>query len=262
MTRRGTDSTIGVVPRSVTTPDAGPHGSESTHRPSASDPVDALVTRYMPLARSLARHYKGRGEDIDDLVQVANLGLVKAARRYDAERGACFVTYATHTINGELRRYFRDHAWTLHVPRSAKERAVLVAATLRRERERTGIDLSSSELASRLDLSERDVADARETWRAYRIESLDASPADQPDADSPRLSDRVGAPDDEYARVNGRLTRIVTMREISSLQRRILYMRYVEDRTQSDIAAQVGLSPNRVSHMLLAMLKQLDLVAA
>jgi RNA polymerase sigma-B factor len=220
------------------------------------------VTRYLPLARNLARHYVGRGEDIDDLVQVANLGLVKAARRYDVGRGACFVTYATHTINGELRRYFRDHAWTLHVPRSAKERAVLVAATVRRERERTGMDLSSSELASRLDLSERDVADAHETWRAYRPESLDASPVLQPDADSPRLSDRLGELDNEYARVNGRLTRLVTMREISSLQRRILYMRYVEDRTQRDIAAQVGLSPNRVSRLLLAMLKQLDLVAA
>jgi RNA polymerase sigma-B factor len=262
MTGRGAQPTIDVVPRSATRPDAGPRGSESTHRPGRSDPVEALVTRYLPLASNLARHYMGRGEDIDDLVQVANLGLVKAARRYDVGRGACFVTYATHTINGELRRYFRDHAWTLHVPRSAKERAVLVAATLRRERERTGMDLSSSELASRLDLSERDVADARETWRAYRPESIDASPALEPDADLPRLSDRLGELDTEYARVNGRVTRLVTMREISSLQRRILYMRYVEDRTQREIAAQGGLSPNRVSRLLLATRKQLDLLAA
>ena len=221
-----------------------------------------MVTRFLPLARGLAARYTGRGESLDDLIQVANLGLVKAAQRFDSERGNSFVTYATHVINGELRRHFRDHAWTLHVPRSQKDRAVRVASAMRRERERTGFDPSPTELADRLGLSEREVADAYEAWLAFRAESLDAPRSGWDETDAPLLSDQLGELEDEYERVNGRLTRLVKMRGISSLERRILYMRYVEDRTQRDIAAQVGLSQMGVSRALARMLEKLDLVAA
>jgi RNA polymerase sigma-B factor len=224
--------------------------------------VETLVRSYLPLARHLARRYTGRGEPIEDLVQVANLGLVKAARRFDKDRGIGFSTYATHVINGELRRHFRDHAWTLHVPRDTKDRAVLVSTAIRREHERTGIDLSPSELARRLELSESDIADAHEAWFAFRAESLDAPAQGHHDPDLPPLSDQLGAIDDEYERVNGRLTRLATMRGVSSLERRILHLRYVEERSQSEIAAEIGISQTGVSRRLRRMLKQLDLTAA
>jgi RNA polymerase sigma-B factor len=192
---------------------------------------------------------------------VANLGLVKAARRFDEDRGIGFSRYATHVINGELRRHFRDHAWTLYVPRDAKDRAVRVRTAIRCERGRTGIDPSPSELARRLELSESAIADAHEAWLAFRAESLDAPPKGHQDPDLPPLSDQLGAIDDEYERVNGRLTRLATMRGLSSLERRILQLRYVEERSQREIAAVVGLSQISVSRRLRRMLEQLDLAA-
>jgi RNA polymerase sigma-B factor len=253
---------MSVVPR---TPDPVHSSSRQGEAPSSPAPslaVEALVRRYLPFAARLAGRFSGRGEPIEDLVQVANLGLVKAAGRFDEQRGIDFSTYATHVIHGELRRHFRDYAWTLHVPRADKDRAVLVNTAIRHGRERTGTDPSPRQLARRLELSESDIADARETWFAFRTESLDAPPSGHRDEDPSPLYDRVGAVDNEYDRVNGRLTRLVTMREVPSLERRVLHMRYVEDRNQNDIAAEIGLSQRRVSRMLRRTLEQLDLTAA
>jgi RNA polymerase sigma-B factor len=250
------------VPRALAlVPSSSPRNDESSCSVT-SLALEALVRRYLPLAGSLARRYAGRGEAIEDLVQVANLGLVKAARRFDEQRGVGFSTYATHVINGELRRHFRDHAWTLHVPRADKDRAVRVNTAIRHERDRTGVDPSPGELARRLELSESDIANAHEAWFAFRAESLDAPPSGHPDQDSSPLSDQLGRIDNEYERVNGRLTRIATMRDVCSLERRILHMRYVEDHSQSDIAAEVGLSQRSVSRLLRRTLKRLDVAAA
>jgi RNA polymerase sigma-B factor len=262
MTARMVSRTICVVPRTLALVHSRSPRTGASPCSATSVAAETLVRSYLPLAGCLARRYANRGEPIEDLVQVANLGLVKAARRFDKDRGIGFSTYATHVINGELMRHFRDHAWTLYVPRRAKDRAVRVTTAIRRERERTGVDPSLTELARRLELSESDVADAHETWFAFRAESLDAPPQGHLDPDLPPLSDQLGAVDDEYERVNGRLTRLATMRGLSLLERRILHLRYVEERTQSEIAAEVGLSQNGVSRRLRRMLQQLDLAAA
>jgi RNA polymerase sigma-B factor len=253
---------MSVVPRASDLVQTSPRPSGASSPSAPSLAVEALVSRYLPLAARLAGRYAGRGEAIEDLVQVANLGLVKAAGRFDEQRGIGFATYATHVINGELRRHFRDHAWTLHVPRADKDRAVLVNAAIRRGRERTGADPSPSQLARHLELSESEIANARETWFAFRTESLDAPPSGHHHESSSPLSDRVGAVDNEYDRVNGRLTRLVTMRTVSPLERRVLHMRYVEDRSQRDIADEIGLSQGSVSRMLRRTLEQLDVAAA
>jgi RNA polymerase sigma-B factor len=260
MTRPPAPATIPLVPKRPVLVDASPLGVKRSRQLTMGD-ADSLVSRFLPVARALACRYVGRGEPAEDLIQVANLGLVKAAQRYEEGRGSSFVNYATHVIHGELRRHFRDHAWTLHVPRSQKDRAVRVTTAARRTQECTGLEPTPSELARGLELSEQEIADAYEAWSAYRTESLDAPPPGREDFARP-LSDHLGELDNEYDRVDGRLSRQVTMRAMSSLERRILYMRYVECRSQREIAARVGLSRKGVSRALGRILSQLDLVAA
>jgi RNA polymerase sigma-B factor len=235
------------------------HGGVAAPHSLATDSIEALVRTHLPLARKLAYRYADRGEPIDDLVQVANLGLVNAARRYEPGRGIRFATYAIPVITGELKRHFRDHVWPLHVARDEKERAVLVNTAIRNELERTGTVPSSADLARRLKLTEEEIGEARDTWSALRPESLDAPAAGQHDPAAPLLADLIGQVDDRYDCVDSRLTRMVAMRQLSTLERRVLHMRYVEDRTQSDIAIRLGLTQGGVSRMLIQMRKHLEL---
>jgi RNA polymerase sigma-B factor len=249
----------GTISLPVAPPIDGPGSSADVDRRDTDSSIETLVRRHLPLAKKLAQRYADRGEPLEDLVQVANLGLVNAARRFDPGRGIRFAAYAIPVITGELKRHFRDHVWPLHVPRDQKDRAVLVNTAIRKELEQTGTVPSSPELARRLKLSEKQIAEARDAWSALRPESLDAPPSGQTDPASPLLSDLIGAVDYGYDCVDARLTRVTAMRQLTPLERRILHMRYIEDRTQLDIAAQVGLSQGGVSRMLLQMLEHLEL---
>src|SRR5579859_6017671 len=135
---------------------------------------EELVERFLPLARNLARRYAGAREPFDDLLQVASLGLVKAIDRFDEERGAAFSSFAVPTILGELKRYFRDLGWSVHVPRGAQEQALKVQEAQERLTSRTGRPPSVNELAEYLELSIEDVLDAIETAAAHHSASLDA----------------------------------------------------------------------------------------
>src|SRR5690348_17259259 len=126
----------------------------------------ALIEHFMPLAKRIARRYRGGREPWEDLQQVASLGLVKAVDGYDLERGVSFTSYATPTISGELKRHFRDHGWAVHVPRGAQERALLVQGELRRLLERTGRQPTSAELAELTGLSEAEVESALAAYQA------------------------------------------------------------------------------------------------
>src|SRR5436309_5579550 len=152
---------------------------------------EELVNRSLPLARNLARRYAGAREPFDDLLQVASLGLVKAIDRFDVDRGAAFSSFAVPTILGELKRYFRDLGWSVHVPRGAQEQALKVQEAQERLTTRTGRPPTVNELAEYLEFSIEDVLDALETAAAHHSASLDA-PREDGDEESGTLVDVFG----------------------------------------------------------------------
>src|SRR5438270_11193119 len=142
---------------------------------------DELVKRFLPLARKLAHRYRGAHEPYDDLLQVASLGLVKAIERFEPDRGTAFSSFAVPTILGELKRYFRDLGWSVHVPRGAQERALKVEEAQQKLTSRSGRPPSVQQLAEYLEISVEDVLDALETANAHHSASLDAPREDRDD---------------------------------------------------------------------------------
>jgi RNA polymerase sigma-B factor len=222
---------------------------------------EALVTRFLPLARKLARRYHRGGDSLADLVQVASLGLVKAAQRYDEGRGVPFPSYAVHVITGELRRYFRDCAWAVHVPRALKERALDVNRAAREAADRTGRTPRPSELAERLALDEQDVIDALQAYRALVAGPLDA-PRSGDELEPQTLADTIGSIDDRYELADDRLTIVAAVRKLPLRDRRVFYMRFVEGRAQADIAARIGMSQMAISLILSRTLEHVRLTLA
>lgn len=218
---------------------------------------DELVARFLPLARKLAHRYYGAGEPIDDLVQVANLGLLKAVDRFDERRGVAFTTYAVPTITGELKRYFRDNSWAVHVPRGTRDRALRIHGAIKEMSEQTGQRPATDELADRLSLSKREVDDALGALTAFDAVSLDgpAFARDEPDTQS--RSETIGSVDSRFELAENRIALDAELERLPSRDRRVLLMRFVEDRTQSDIADRIGVSQMQVSRILRRALERL-----
>ncbi|HEY1507921.1 MAG TPA: SigB/SigF/SigG family RNA polymerase sigma factor [Solirubrobacteraceae bacterium] len=210
---------------------------------------DELVERFLPLARKLARRYAGAREPFDDLVQVASLGLVKAVDRFDTSRGTAFSSFAVPTILGELKRYFRDLGWSVHVPRGAQELALKVEEAQQQLTSKTGRPPSVPDLAQYLELSIEDVLDALETAGAHHSTSLDA-PRDDVDGESTTLAEAFGEEDKRYEQVDASVTIATAARELSTRERRVLVLRFVEDMTQTQIADEIGVSQMQVSRIL------------
>jgi RNA polymerase sigma-B factor len=219
------------------------------------------VEGFLPLARKLARRYQYGREPLEDLVQVASLGLVKAARRYDDSRGVPFGSYAAHSINGELMRHFRDHTWALHVPRGAKDRALEVNRAIRTS-EQAGDVLSARELAMRLELSEQEVCDAQNALLALEADSLDHAVRSRDDSEPQPLAETLGYVDDGYELADRRLTLEAAWRTLPVRERRVVHMHFIEERRQKDIATEIGLSQMQVSRTLRSALKHLQLAAS
>ena len=217
---------------------------------------EELVQRFLPLARNLARRYAGAREPFDDLLQVASLGLVKAIDRFDIDRGAAFSSFAVPTILGELKRYFRDLGWSVHVPRGAQELALKVQEAQERLTTKTGRPPSVNELAEYLELSIEDVLDAIETAAAHHSASLDA-PREDGDEESGSLVDLLGNDDGRYELVDETVTISAAARQLSARERRVLALRFVHDLTQTQIAEQIGVSQMQVSRILRRALNQL-----
>ncbi|MGI8430259.1 MAG: SigB/SigF/SigG family RNA polymerase sigma factor [Solirubrobacteraceae bacterium] len=218
---------------------------------------EELVERFMPLARKLAHRYVGAREPFDDLLQVACLGLVKAVDRFEVDRGTAFSSFAVPTILGELKRYFRDLGWAVHVPRGAQELALRVEEFQQQLTSRTGRAPSVNELAEYLELSLEDVLDALEAGAAHHGVSLDV-PRDDAEGESGTLADAFGEPDESFARVEARVTISAAARQLSVRDRRVLMLRFAEDRTQSQIAELIGVSQMQVSRILRRALAQLN----
>ena len=203
----------------------------------------------MPLARQLALRYQGKSASTEDLVQVANMALVKAIDRFDPERGTALSTYAVPTILGELRRYFRDSGWSVHVSRDLQERTMLVERASVRLGARLGRSPSVRELAAEIDFSNEEIVEALQASTAYPSASLDEQLfAD--DSEGTALVDRLGFEDAGFELVEDRSAAHSAMRALDDRERKILQMRFLDDMTQSQIAAELGCSQMHVSRLL------------
>ena len=222
------------------------------------DPVvlEELVERFLPLARSLARRYRGGSEPMEDLVQIASVGLVNAINRFDPERGFSFPTFAVPTILGELRRHFRDRGWSVHVDRGLKERHATVTAAIDELSKRFGRSPSVGEIAERVGLSEEDVLDALAVDNAHHALSIDAGAPEGDDEDRPPIVESLGDGDPGYEAIEYGQAIAPVLDALSERDRVIVHLRFVEDRTQTEIADEVGVSQMQVSRILRSTLEK------
>jgi RNA polymerase sigma-B factor len=250
----------GKRPSAVGVPDgAGAHETELLRefaRTRDQRLKEHLVERFLPLARFLASRYRGGGEPMEDLVQIASVGLVNAITRFDPERGYSFATFAGPTIFGELRRHFRDRGWSVHVDRGLKERHAKVEGTIGELSRRLRRSPSVAEIARGVGLSEEDVLDALRAGNAHHALSIDAG-ATEGDEDRPPIVESLGENDPGYEAIEYGQAIAPILAELSGRDRVIVHMRFVEDRTQTEIADEVGVSQMQVSRILRSTLERL-----
>lgn len=216
---------------------------------------EALVHLHRPLVEHCALRFAGRGEPYDDLVQVGMVGLLQAIDRFDPDRGRDFTSFAVPTVLGEVRRWFRDKGWAVHVPRGLQELRARTTATSAHLAHELGRSPTAAELAAALGCSVEDVVDGLESAGAYASVSLDAG-ADDPDGPYARLA-TLGADDPALARVELRESVRPLLEQLPAREKRILLLRYFVGHTQSQVAAEVGLSQMQVSRLLASTLEDL-----
>jgi RNA polymerase sigma-B factor len=251
--------------------DAAASGPERTRedrelflRHRAGDPHarEQLVQRFLPLARQLARRYQRAEEPLEDLVQVASLGLIKAIDRFDADREVAFSSYAVPTILGEIKRHFRDRTWAVRVPRDLQELALKVdraVAQLSRDLHRSP---SVDEISAAVGAGEEDVLEALQASTAYRATSFDAPRPGGGDEDSgDTLKDAVGGDDGGFGLAEDRATLDRLLLAIPPREREILRMRFAEDLTQAEIGERIGVSQMQVSRLIRQSLTRLRAAA-
>ncbi|MGV9250064.1 RNA polymerase sigma factor SigF [Streptomyces sp. NPDC003697] len=210
---------------------------------------DEIVRAWLPMADRLAGRFRGRGESYEDLRQIAALGLVKAVDRYDPDRGHAFESYAVPTVTGEIKRHFRDHMWTLHVPRRVQDlRNQVRAATRELSQTASGDRPGVAEIAEHAGLSEEEVRTGLEALDSFTALSLDAELPGSNDGYS--LSDALGAPDPALDTVVDREAVKPRLAALPERERAILYLRFFGDLTQSRIAERMGMSQMHVSRVI------------
>src|SRR3954447_8091816 len=235
---------------------------ERYHRTGDPTAREELIRRCLPLARSLAGRYARAGESLEDLVQVANIGLIKAVDRFDPTRGIAFSSFAVPSILGELKRHFRDHGWAARVPRPLQERVLKVNTCSERLSSRLGRSPKPLEVAAEIGMSVEDVLEALVAGTAFDSMSLDA-PLSRGDEDGgATYADSVGAPDERLELVEYRSVVAATIRALPPRERQVLLLRFAEDMTQSEIATRVGISQMHVSRLIRRALERLQAVAA
>jgi RNA polymerase sigma-B factor len=218
------------------------------------------VERFLPLARQLARRYQRGSEPFDDLLQVASLGLVKAIDRFDPDRGVAFSSYAVPTILGELKRYFRDAGWAVHVPRGVQERVMKVDRMVARLTVDLGRSPSVAEVAEAMELELEEVLEAMDASQAYDAVSLEAGrDSDRPDEGT--IGDTLGEEDERLELIEYGATIAGTLKALPDRDREVLKLRFVDDLTQSEIADRIGVSQMQVSRLIRRALDRLRTVA-
>ena len=238
--------------------DSGKESEESLLRRYAAERSPAireqLVKRFMPLARSLAMRYRRQTESLDDLVQVASLGLVKAIDGFDPERGRPFSAYAVPTILGELRRHFRDHVWNVRLPRGLQELTMKVDSRTADLTEELGRAPTASEVADGLGITVEDVLEALEAGHARRTLSLDAPRAGEDGDAAPRV-ESIPARELGFERVEAGLA--AADADLDEREWEVLRLRFAEDLTQSEIGERLGVSQMQISRISRAALWKL-----
>ncbi|MFF3907424.1 RNA polymerase sigma factor SigF [Streptomyces sp. NPDC001848] len=222
--------------------------------PEYAELRNQLVRMHLPLVEHLARRFRNRGEPLDDLTQVATIGLIKSVDRFDPERGVEFSTYATPTVVGEIKRHFRDKGWAVRVPRRLQElRLALTTATAELSQQH-GRSPTVHELAEKLAISEEEVLEGLESANAYSTLSLDVPDTDD---ESPAVADTLGAEDEALEGVEYRESLKPLLEDLPPREKRILLLRFFGNMTQSQIAQEVGISQMHVSRLLARTLAQL-----
>ena len=213
-----------------------------------------LVERHLPLVRSLARRYAGRGESVEDLEQVGAIGLIKAIDRYDLGRDVALTTYATPNVVGEIKRYFRDKAWAVRVPRGLQELHARLAKTIDRLTGDLGRSPSIAEIAEALEASPEQVLEALETGSAYSAISLSADDAGGGEQDP---MESLGAEDEGYERTEERASLEPALGTLPEREREILRLRFEEGLTQTQIAERFHISQMHVSRLIRKSLERM-----
>jgi RNA polymerase sigma-B factor len=208
---------------------------------------EELVRRFMPLARSLARRYQGGSESLDDLIQVANLGLVKALAGFDPRRGGSFPAYAAPTILGELRKHFRDHVFEIRLPRGLQERTLQVSRASTRLGRELGRSPSVAEVAERTGLDEEQVIEVWQAEQARQTLSLDV-PRAVDDEESRTMLDTIPSREPGYDAIESQLA--ANTAPLEERERRVLRLRFEEDMTQSEIGRRMGVSQMQISRIM------------
>ncbi len=215
-----------------------------------------LIERYLPLARRLARRYQHTDEPIEDLVQVASVGLVKAVDRFDCSRGVMFSSYAVPTILGEIKRHFRDRTWSVRVPRDLQELALRVDQVVARLSLGQRRSPSVGDIARAVQASEEQVLEALEAMGAYRANSLDA-PRSTRDEETESVAEALGSQDQGFDRAEERATLEPLMAHITERERTVLRLRFRDDLTQAEIGERIGVSQMQVSRLIRQALARL-----
>jgi RNA polymerase sigma-B factor len=221
------------------------------HRDRDPRARELLVRRFTPLARSLARRYAHTSEPFEDLMQVASLGLLKALERFDPEQGAAFASFAVPTILGELRRYFRDSSWGIHVPRDLQEQALKVGGAQEELAKEHGRAPTVNELAVYLELDTERVLEALQAAQAYEALPLDAP------AEGITYLDSLGSEDEHYELVELDATVATALKSLPPRERAIVRLRFIEELSQAEIGRRVGISQMQVSRLLRRSLEEL-----
>jgi RNA polymerase sigma-B factor len=217
---------------------------------------EELIERYMSLVRSLARRYSYRGEQLDDLVQIGAIGLIKAIDRFDLERGVELTTYATPNIIGEIKRHFRDKGWSVRVPRGLQELNVQISKLIEQQTVQLGRSPTIPELAEAAGVEEEAVLEALESGRAYSSVSLSTGGSSDEEGEVDPL-DSLGTEEHEYEVSEDRAVLAPGFKVLDQRERRILHLRFFRGMTQSQIAEQVGISQMHVSRLIRRSLEKI-----
>ena len=217
---------------------------------------EQLIERYMSLVRSLARRYSYRGEQLEDLVQIGAIGLIKAIDRFDVNRGVELTTYATPNIIGEIKRHFRDKGWSVRVPRGLQELNVQVSKLIEQLTVQLGRSPTIPELAKAAGVEEEAVLEALESGRAYSSVSLSTGGGSDEDGELDPL-ESLGTMEHEYEISEDRAVLAPGFKVLDERERRILHLRFFRGMTQSQIAAQIGISQMHVSRLIRRSLEKI-----
>ena len=230
---------------------------------STGDPRarEAAVERFLPLARSLARRYSGGSEPLEDLEQVAFLALVRAVDGFDPTRGTAFTSYAVPSIAGAIKRHFRDHGWSVRVPRDLQELALRVDRVSEELLAETGHAPTATQIADRGGIGVEDVLEAREAFGALHSDSLDQPRGAREDDDAGSLLDTLGDADLEIGRAHDRAALAAVLDTLGERDRTIIHLYYQDELTQAEIGRRLGYSQMHVSRLLRQAVERLRLAA-